>query len=42
MRARQDRMAMSERYHLDLAHRWLVQLYQAWGKPDEAAEWSKK
>jgi hypothetical protein len=27
---------------LELAHQWLIQLYQAWGKPDKAAEWSKK
>ena len=42
MLARQDRMNMSDRYHLDLARRWLVQLYQAWDKPDRAAEWSKR
>ena len=42
MLALRDRTAMSNRYHLDLARRWLVQLYQAWGKPDKAAEWSKK
>jgi eukaryotic-like serine/threonine-protein kinase len=38
----QDSKAMSDRYHLELARRWLVQLYQAWGKPDKAAEWSRK
>jgi len=27
---------------LDLAHQWIVELYQAWGKPDKAAEWKKK
>jgi hypothetical protein len=42
MRARQDHMAVGDRYHLELARRWLVQLYQAWGKPDKAAEWSGK
>jgi eukaryotic-like serine/threonine-protein kinase len=42
MLARQDRMATSDRYHLDLARQWLVQLYQAWGRPDMAAQWIKK
>lgn len=42
MVARQGSIAVPDRYHLELAHRWLVQLYQAWGKPDKAAEWSGK
>ncbi|HEY3380121.1 MAG TPA: serine/threonine-protein kinase [Vicinamibacterales bacterium] len=42
MLARQDRTAISDRYHLELALQWLAHLYQAWGKPDKAAEWSKK
>ena len=42
MLARKDRIAVPYRYHLDLAHRWVVQLYQAWGKPEKAAEWKKK
>ena len=42
MLALQDTKGMSDRYHLELARRWLVQLYQAWGKPDQAAEWSRK
>jgi tetratricopeptide (TPR) repeat protein len=42
MLARQDSKALSDRYHLELAHRWLVGLYQVWGKPERAAEWSKK
>ena len=29
-------------YHLDRAREWIVQLYQAWGKPGKAAEWNKK
>ena len=40
--ARKDRIAGPDRYHLDLAHQWLIQLYQAWGKPDKAAEWKNK
>jgi hypothetical protein len=42
MLARKDRIDVPDRYHLDLAHQWLVQLYQAWGKPEKAAEWRKK
>jgi eukaryotic-like serine/threonine-protein kinase len=42
MLARKDRIGVPKRYHLDLAHRWVVQLYHAWGKPAEAAEWKKK
>jgi Tfp pilus assembly protein PilF len=42
MLARKDRIDVPYRYHLDLAHQWLVQLYQAWGRPAKAAEWSKK
>jgi tetratricopeptide (TPR) repeat protein len=41
MLARKDRIAVPDQYHLRLAHQWLVQLYQAWGKPDKAAEWRK-
>jgi tetratricopeptide (TPR) repeat protein len=40
--ARKDRMAVPDQYHLELAHRWLVELYQAWGWPDKAAEWKNK
>ncbi len=35
-------MGAQNRYHLDLAHEWIIQLYQAWAKPETAAEWSKK
>ena len=42
MLARKDRIGVPERYYLDRAREWLVQLYQAWGKPETAAEWSKK
>jgi eukaryotic-like serine/threonine-protein kinase len=40
--ARKDRIAVPDQYHLQLAHQWVVQLYQEWGKPDKAAEWRKK
>lgn len=39
MLARKDRIAVSDRYHLDRAREWLLQLYQAWGKPEKTAEW---
>jgi eukaryotic-like serine/threonine-protein kinase len=42
MATRKDRIAVSDWYHLDRAREWLVQLYQAWDKPVEAAEWRKK
>ena len=42
MQARKDRIAAPDRYHLDRAHEWLVELYQDWGKPAKAAEWRTK
>jgi tetratricopeptide (TPR) repeat protein len=42
MAARKFRMAVQDWYHLDRAHEWIVQLYQAWGKPEKAAEWRKQ
>ena len=42
MKARKDRIDVPDWYHLDHAREWLVQLYQATGKPDKAAEWRKK
>ncbi|MGC9946764.1 MAG: serine/threonine-protein kinase [Bryobacteraceae bacterium] len=42
MIARKDHIAVPDRYHLDRAREWLVRFYQAWGKPDKAAEWSGK
>jgi eukaryotic-like serine/threonine-protein kinase len=42
MAARRDRMGAADQYYLDRAHEWIVQLYQAWGKPETAAEWGKK
>jgi uncharacterized protein HemY len=42
MLARKERIAAPDRYHLDSAREWIIQLYQAWGKPEKAAEWKKK
>jgi eukaryotic-like serine/threonine-protein kinase len=41
MLARKDRIEVPNWYQLDRAHEWLVQLYQAWGKPQKAAEWAR-
>jgi len=41
MAARKQRMAVPDRYYLDLAGQWIVQLYQNWGKPQKAAAWRK-
>ena len=42
MLARKDKVPVAYQYHLDRAHEWTLQLYQAWGKPEKVAEWSKK
>jgi len=42
MLARKERIPAPDQYHLDLARKWLAQLYQAWGKPEKAAEWRQK
>jgi eukaryotic-like serine/threonine-protein kinase len=42
MLARKDLIDVPDRYHLDRARGWVVQLYQSWGKPAKAAEWRKK
>jgi eukaryotic-like serine/threonine-protein kinase len=42
MLARKDRMAVPDLYHLNLAHQWVVQFYQAWGKPDKATPLMKE
>jgi non-specific serine/threonine protein kinase/serine/threonine-protein kinase len=40
MLARKERIAVPDRYHLDRAREWIVQLYRAWRKPEKAAGWS--
>ena len=42
MQARKERTAVPDWYHIDRAHEWLVQLYQAWGKAEKAAELRNK
>jgi hypothetical protein len=41
MLARKDRIGGPDWYHPNRAREWLVQLYQAWGKPEKAAAWRK-
>jgi serine/threonine protein kinase/tetratricopeptide (TPR) repeat protein len=41
MLARKSRISTSDRYHLECAHQWLVQLYKNWGKPEKAAQIAK-
>jgi eukaryotic-like serine/threonine-protein kinase len=41
MLARKDLMSVPDRCHMDSAHAWIIQLYEAWGKPDKAAEWKQ-
>lgn len=38
MAARKDKIAKPDRYNLDLAHDWLVELYRAWGKASKAVQ----
>jgi tetratricopeptide (TPR) repeat protein len=42
MLERKDRIDVPDWYHMNRAREWLVQLYDAWGKPAKAAEWRKK
>ena len=42
MVARKDRIDVPDRYHLERAHEWIVELYRAWGRPAQAGEWKNK
>jgi eukaryotic-like serine/threonine-protein kinase len=42
MAARYPMIPVSELFYLNLARGWTAELYQAWGKPQEAAEWRQK
>ena len=41
MLARKGHIEVSDWYHVNRAQEWIAQLYQAWGKPQEAAKWEK-
>jgi len=40
MLSRKERIDAPDRYYLDRAREWLVQLYEAWGKPEKAGEFA--
>jgi tetratricopeptide (TPR) repeat protein/tRNA A-37 threonylcarbamoyl transferase component Bud32 len=42
MLSRKIKIAFPDRYHINRAQQWLVQFYQAWGEPDQAAHWRKQ
>jgi hypothetical protein len=42
MSSRKQQMEVLDWYQMDLAREWLIQLYQAWGKPEKAVAWRKK
>ncbi len=42
MLQREATIPASERLQLERAGQWIVQLYQEWGKPEQAAEWRDK
>lgn len=41
MLARKQRTRVANWYHMFRAREWLAQLYQSWGKPEQAAAWRK-
>jgi len=42
MVARKGRIALPDWYHLDRARGWIVELYEARGKPEKVARWKQK
>ena len=42
MAARKNRIAVPDWYHLEWARKWIVELYEAQGKPEKAAKWQQK
>ena len=41
MEERKARAGSPDSYYLNRAGEWIVQLYQSWGKPEQAAEWRR-
>lgn len=39
MRRREASIATGDRFLVERAIRWIVELYEDWGKPEKAAEW---
>jgi tetratricopeptide (TPR) repeat protein len=42
MRRREATIPAFDRFKLEQAGEWVVQLYQDWGKPEQAAEWQER
>jgi hypothetical protein len=42
MLERETIIPAANRTELDQVGKWIVQLYQDWGKPKQAAEWQQK
>jgi tetratricopeptide (TPR) repeat protein len=42
MATRKERIWVRDWYHLDRAPEWIANVYQAWGKPEKAAEWKSQ
>lgn len=42
LQARQSSVPKTSRFYLEAAGPWIVQLYRDWGKPEKAAEWTRK
>jgi hypothetical protein len=42
MKAREVRMPVPDRYRLREAAERVIRLYEAWGKPEQAARWKAK
>jgi hypothetical protein len=42
MLERKDRISVPDQRHLASAHEWIVKIYEAWGKPQKAAEWRQQ
>lgn len=38
---RKEHIAAPDRYHLERAREWIIQLYEKWGKPDKAAAFNQ-
>jgi hypothetical protein len=41
MLERKALISVPNQRHLDSAHEWIVQMYNAWDKPQKAAEWKQ-
>jgi tetratricopeptide (TPR) repeat protein len=42
MLARKDRIPVPNWHYLDSINAWIVQLYEAWGRPEKAATWKQQ